>query len=90
MDLPQSVKNCLWSYDTKAFDFSLPNNRTLLIRNVLDYGTLEAVSWLRTHVDFREIQKVIEASNKSEWGKKSLALWAIVFGVTPLRSSRFS
>lgn len=88
--LPQCVKVCLWSYDTEHFDLSLPDNRVRLIRNVLNRGTLEAVEWLQENFDVQEIVSAIETSSVSEWGKKSLALWANVFGARPSRIGRFS
>lgn len=88
--LPQSVKNCLWSYDTEHFDLDLPDNRVRLIRNVLDRGTMDAVVWLREYFSESEIADAIRTSSVSEWGKKSLSLWSLVFNVHPTRESRFS
>jgi hypothetical protein len=89
-ELPQEVRACLWSYDIEHFDLALPDNRTRLIRNVLDRGTLAAVTWLRTHFVEEEIIEAIRTSSASEWGKKSLALWSLVFHVYPTRAGRFA
>jgi hypothetical protein len=88
--LPQSVKNCLWSYDTEHFDLSIADNRVRLIRNVLDRGTMDAVTWLRTNFPEAEIADAIRTSSVSEWGKKSLSLWSLVYNVYPSRMSRSS
>lgn len=87
--IPQSVKACLWSYDTDMIDFSVPDHRTRIIHNVLDRGTTEAVLWLRNTFPQNEIVEVIKKSSSSDWSKKSLALWSIIFNVFPLKQGRF-
>ncbi len=87
--LPQSVKACLWSYNTDMFDFSLPNHRNLIIHNVLNYGTSEAVTWLRNTFSKTEITQAIVQSSSSDWSKKSLALWSLIFNVNPSKKGRF-
>ena len=88
--IPNAVKACLWSYDIEKIDFSLPAHRARVIANVLDHGTSAAVDWLATHFDRKEIVSTIAGSAASEWHKKSLALWSLVFGVQPQRQTRFS
>ncbi|MDP3988879.1 MAG: hypothetical protein Q8P93_01440 [bacterium] len=87
--LPQEIRACLWSYDTSTIDPSNPAHRTLIIKNVLNNGTSVATDWLFATYSKEEIQRVIEHSIHSEWSKKSIALWSLVFGVTPLRQNRF-
>ena len=88
--LPSAVKACLWSYDTDQIDFSLPDHRARVIENVLDHGTSAAIDWLAAHFDREEIVSTIAGSIVSEWHKKSLALWSLVFNVQPQRQTRFS
>lgn len=88
-NLPQAVKACLWSYDTEQIDLNLPNHRTLVIVNVLDRGTNEAVVWLRATFSETEISEVIVKSSASDWSKKSLALWSLVFNAYPAKVGRF-
>jgi len=88
--IPQSVKTCLWSYDVDMFDFSLPEHRTLVIKNVLNRGTSEAVSWMRKNFSESEIIDVIKMSSVSDWNKKSLALWSFLFNVRPTKQGRFA
>ena len=87
--MPQAVKACLWSYDTTKFDIALPAHRMRIIRNILDRGTEEAVTWLRENFSDAEITEAIRTSASSEWGAKSLALWSLVFNVRPAREGRF-
>ena len=88
--LPQAVKSCLWSYDTDLIDPSLPDHRTLIMHNVLDRGTNEAVLWLRQTFSEKEIIEVIAQSSVSDWSKKSLALWSLVFNTRPVKEGRFA
>lgn len=87
--MPKSVKACLWSYDTEKIDFSVPDYRTRVIQNVLNRGTSEAIFWLREMFSEKEIKEVIKKSSVFDWNKKSLALWSLVFNVSPTREGRF-
>ena len=87
--VPDSVKVCLWSYNTDMIDFSLPDHRTRIIKNVLNRGTSDAVSWLRGVFPAEEISEVIKKNSNSDWSKKSLALWSLIFNVYPLKEGRF-
>lgn len=88
--IPQSVKASLWSYDINMIDFSLPAHRSLIIQNILNYGTTDAINWLRQNFSENEIIDVIKKSSVSIWNKKSLALWSLVFNVSPMRQGRFT
>ena len=89
LDLPQEVKACLWSYNTDQIDLHNQDHRRRVIENILNRGTQPAVDWLFTHTSSEEIKQVILESTQSVWSKKSLALWSLVFAVTPSRASRF-
>jgi len=88
--IPQSVKACLWSYDIDMIDFSLANHRARVIQNVLNRGTSEAIFWIRENFSENEIADVIKKSSVSDWSKKSLALWSLLFNVRPVKQGRFS
>lgn len=83
------VKACLWSYDVSKIDFSLSEHRALIIVNVLNHGTKEAINWLIKNFTKEEISNVISHTSVSEWNKKSLSLWSLIFGTRPSRISRF-
>jgi len=87
--IPQSIKACLWSYDVDRIDFSLYDHRALVIKNVLNHGTNEAISWIRKNFSENEIVDVIKKSSVSDWSKKSLALWSLLFNVRPAKQGRF-
>ena len=86
---PQAVQACLWSYNTDLVDLSVSDHRKLIIHNVLDRGTNEAVLWLRMIFPEKEIIEAITQSSISDWSKKSLALWSLVFNTRPLKQGRF-
>ncbi len=89
IEIPEFVKACLWSYDIDTIDFSVLDHRTRVIQNVLNRGTSDAISWLRKIFSEKEIIEVIEKSISTDWNKKSLALWSLIFNVRPLKKGRF-
>jgi hypothetical protein len=89
-DLPQVVKACLWSYDVNQIDLANSDHKRRVIENVLNRGTAPAVSWLLSTFTKEEIARAITASSVSEWNKKSLSLWSLVFGASPARTTRFA
>jgi len=88
MTVPPAVRACLWSYAVSALD--IERDRTLIITNVLNYGTKEATEWLFSQYSARQIAAVVQKPLPGRWDKKSLALWALLFGVTPELRGRFS
>lgn len=86
--IPPAVRACLWSHDVAALD--LERDKTLIITNVLNFGTKKATDWLFAHHSASQIAAVVQAPLPGRWDKKSLALWALVFGVTPQPKGRFS
>ena len=88
-ELPQAVRACLWSYDTGKIDLSIPDHRKRVIQNVLNRGTTPAIEWLMDTFSKSEIADAIRESCVSEWNKKSLSLWSLVFGKEPAKQSRF-
>ena len=88
--MPNSVKACLWSYNLNRIDFSVPEHRKILIQNILNRGTSEAVSWLKNNFNKEQIVEVVKKSNVSEWNKKSLALWSLIYNTSPSKNRRFN
>jgi hypothetical protein len=89
-DFPQEVKACLWSYAIDQIDLSSSDHRLRIIENVLNRGTKAAVDWLLVQFTEKEIADAIRQSSVSEWSKKSLALWSLIFNVVPSRVTRFT
>jgi hypothetical protein len=87
-EIPSFVMPFLWSYDTAILDLS--RDKALIIKNVLDYGTKEATDWLRNTYTPDDVRMVIENTPASAWGKKSLALWTLLYDVAPKHATRFA
>ena len=90
MILPDSVKACLWSYDTDLIDLGSASHRARIIQNVLNRGTKEAVDWLLQNFSPEEISATITGSSEEDWNKKSLSLWSLIFEALPGRKGRFA
>jgi hypothetical protein len=88
-ELPQSVKVCLWSYDTDKMNFSSADDRFVIVLSVLNYGTDNAVEWLFQNFTEKEIKETIRKSYGTEWNKKSLSFWSLIYDAFPRHKSRF-
>lgn len=86
--IPSFVRPFLWSYDISKLN--LNTNKRTIIHNVLNFGSEKAVDWLRSVYTFDDMKDVFIKVPKSAWGKKSLALWSLIFGVSPEKESRFA
>lgn len=87
VEIPQSVRVTLWSYDVDRMD--IDRDKDLIITQVLNYGTKEATDWLRETYSREDIAKNIAHPRAGQWNKKSLNFWSIVFDVKPEIISRF-
>ena len=88
--LPQAVKVCLWSYDTDKINLSNPDDCFRVILNILNHGTKNAVEWLWVNFSDKEITETIKNSIASEWNRKSLNFWSLIYQVSPTRKTRFA
>jgi hypothetical protein len=86
--VPSFVAPFFWSDDVTSLD--LERDKAHIIKQVLDYGSAQATDWLRSAYPTTEIRSVIENTPRSSWGKKSLALWSLYYGVSPKRATRFA
>ena len=87
MELPQSVKIALWSYDISQLDRARDCAR--IITNVLNYGTFEATLWLKQTYTKDETKDVVAHAKPGEWSKRSLNLWSLVYDVPTTMHTRF-
>lgn len=77
-----------WSYTLSELDIT--THKTLIIKQILNHGDEKAVTWLRTTYQASDIANVIAISAKSEWSKKSLALWSLIYQTEPKRQGRLA
>ena len=77
IQLPQAVNAVLWSYDLSQIDLS--KHKRIIISQVLNFGSLEAVSWLFDNYPSDEIKEAAINIPLGAWNKKSLNLWSLYF-----------
>ena len=91
MNLPQSVKNTLWSYDISQID--IQKDKNIIIFNILNFGTIESIKWLyRTYTKEDIINSISSSSsnsNTNNWSSKSLNYWSAYFSTMPQTKNRF-
>ncbi len=84
--IPDFLRPFLWSYDLSRLD--LNKHKSIIIKNILDFGTVQATDWLKDVYTTEEIKKNIQDSYSSDWSKKSLNFWSLIYDVVPKRRSR--
>jgi hypothetical protein len=77
--LPQSIKSCLWSYDTDRLDILL--NKDIIIPQVLNYGSWDAVQWLRKVYGDKEIKSKVQNPRRGIWSADVLNFWEQMFKI---------
>jgi len=75
IQIPQSVKAALWSYDLSKIDSE--KHKKLIISQVLNFGSLDAISWLFSTYTDDEIKNTALTLPLGSWDKKSLNLWSL-------------
>ncbi len=79
--LPQSVKAILWSY--KYDHIEVQKHKKIIIFQVLNFGSEEAIRWLFGQYSFIEIEKIANTIPLAQWNKKSLTFWKLVLSINP-------
>ena len=85
-EIPQFLQPFLWSYDLSRLD--IKKHKNIIIKNILNIGTSQATDWLRMTYSQDEIREAIKHSVQSDWGKKSINLWSLIYNVSP-KKTRF-
>jgi len=78
-NLPQSVKAVLWSYKTDKIEVN--KHKKIIIFQVLNFGSEEAIKWLFKQYNLDLITKVASDIPLFQWNKKSLSLWKLVLPI---------
>lgn len=79
VQLPESVKATLWSYDLNEID--LQKHKRLIISQVLNFGSLDAISWLFSNYSSGEIKEAALSLPLGSWDEKSLNIWMLYFNL---------
>lgn len=85
--VPQFLRPFLWSYDLSGLDLEIHKN--IIIKNILDAGNEQATDWMKKTYSDNEIKDAIIKSFKSDWSRKSINLWSLVYKVSPEKEKRF-
>lgn len=86
--IPDIFRPFLWSYDCDGLD--LKKNKKRIILNLLNLGTKEATDLMKKIYSEKEIKEVIKNSSASEWNKKSLNFWGLIFETVPGKQKRIN
>jgi len=86
MKLSPSLAPIFWSYDLQALDSE--THKRLIISQILNYGTIESLRWLKKTYTPDDIREVIAQSSKSAWSLKSLRLFTTLYNTEPKQSKR--
>ncbi len=76
---PGSLQAALWSYKLDALD--LEADKELIIQQVLNYGTIEEVRWLRRTYSEEEIKEVVAHPRRGMWLPEVLTFWTTMYGI---------
>jgi hypothetical protein len=79
IQIPDSVKAVLWSYDLTKIDPA--KHKKLIISQVLNFGSLDAISWLFSSYSAADIKEAALKTPLGSWNRKSLNLWILYFGL---------
>ncbi len=85
--IPQFLRPFLWSYDLSGLDLEIHKN--IIIKNILDAGNEQATDWMKKTYSDKEIKDAIIKSFKSDWSRKSINFWSLVYRVSPEKEKRF-
>lgn len=80
-NLPQSVNAVLWSY--KLDQIKIDKHKKIIIFQVLNFGSEEAIKWLFNQYGSALIVSVANGIPLFQWNKKSLSLWRLVLSINP-------
>jgi len=86
VEIPRFLQPFLWSYDLSRL--GLEKHKNIIIKNILNMGNRRATDWLKKQYSEDEIQEVIRTSILSDWSKKSINLWTLIYKVAP-KKTRF-
>lgn len=84
--LPTFLQPFLWSYNIAELDHD--QHKSIIIKNLLNFGDARSTQWLKTQYTDSEIRKVITSSVITEWNKRSINLWSLVYDAYP-KKTRF-
>ncbi len=84
--IPIKLKPLFWSYEFSSL--CLEKNKRLIVKQILNYGTIEDWRWLVKVYGKKTIQETITTLYESELNRRSLKLAQLLFKAKPFYASR--
>lgn len=84
--IPNSVLACVWFANPKELDWK--TQKEIVIVQVLNRGTWEALKWIYHHYGEQEIRKVVANPKRGLWFPQALQFWCRYFQIT-LKPDKF-
>ena len=84
--IPKFIKPYFWYRDIDTMD--LVRDKRIVIANILNLGTREATKWLFAEYGKATVKRVWREIPQSEFSRKSLNYWNLIFGVAPKYKTR--
>lgn len=75
--VPEQLKHLFWDIDVNTLQ--LKKHRKYIIARVLEYGNEEAIRWLKSLYEDKEIKEVIKFERRLS--RKSATFWARIFHI---------
>lgn len=77
--IPKFLQSVLWSYNLNEMD--LEEDKEIIIRQVLNYGSWEDIKWLYSVYREKEIKEIVSHPKKGLWFEKVLNFWEKMFDI---------
>ncbi len=84
--IPKHLKPLFWSYRFETLD--LEKDKRLIVKQILNYGTIEDWKWLVFVYGEEKVKSIIEKLYESEFRLKALKLVELIFKTKPIYASR--
>lgn len=84
--IPAFVHPYLYSYNIDDLDVS--RHAGVIIRSILVLGNQQSVDWMKGQYSRDQIREVIEKQIVSDWNRKAMNYWSLIYGVQP-KQTRF-
>lgn len=79
--LPKFLQSALWSYNLDSFDLDDPNDKSIIIVQILNHGSWEQLQWLWRTYTALDIINVVQKPGRGVWSKEILDYWLKIFNL---------
>lgn len=83
--IPEAVRACLWFADSDTIDWEAQQD--LIITQILNRGTWEAVRWAHRHYGEEAIRQVVSHPKRGLWFPQVLQFWSLFFELSLKRET---